>query len=114
MESAMRSCRERGMSASAASRLHKVPRKTLTDRLHGNAKGDCRMGSPTALSDEQEQTLCRYIEYMADRRFPLTVSQIITYAWYIGKSSWRNAFGPTGPCYGWWLQFKKRHPDTTR
>lgn len=111
MEKAILACREEGMSASAASRLHKVPRKSLTDRLQGRVKINCRMGPPTALSDEQEKTLCHYMEYMADQGFPLTVSHILTYAWCIDRSCGRNVFGENGPCYGWWLKFKHRHPE---
>ena len=40
----------------------------------GKVKDDCRMEAPTALSKSQEDTLCSYIKYMADRGFPLTVN----------------------------------------
>ena len=65
---------------SKAARVYQVPRKTLSDRVNGNVAVDCRMGPSTALSKEEEESLVKYIEYMASRGFPLTVDQISSYA----------------------------------
>ena len=51
---------------------------------------------------------------MAQRGFPLTVSQIINYAWCIDKKEGKNRFGINGPCYTWWLGFKERHPQAVK
>ena len=31
-----------------------------------------------------------------------------------GQNEWTKVFGEAGPCYGWWLNFKARYPDTVR
>ena len=114
MERALEAVRERNVSATKAAIDFNVPRKTLTDRLHKKVADSCKLGKPRALSDEHEKSLCGYIEYMAQRGFPLTVNQIIMYAWCMDKMSGRKVFGEAGPCYGWWLNFKARYPDTVR
>jgi hypothetical protein len=43
-------------------------------------KEDCAPGKQTALSAEHELSLCNYIEYMANRVFPLALAQILMYA----------------------------------
>ena len=48
------------------------------------------------------------------RGFPLTVSQIMMYAWCIDKKSGRNKFGENDPCYTLWLGFKSRHRDSVK
>jgi hypothetical protein len=77
-------------------------------------KEDCAPGKPTALSSEHELSLCNYTEYIANRGFPLTVTQILIYAWCIDRRSGRHIFGERGPCYGWWLKFRSRHPEAVK
>ena len=36
------------------------------------------------------------------------------YAWVIDKTKGKNKFGAKGPCYGWWLGFKARHPESAK
>ena len=62
----------------------------------------------------QEENLCRYIEYMAQRGFPLTINQILMYAWCMDRMSGANKFGEKGPCYGWWLWLRRRHPEAVK
>ena len=116
MDKALTDVRERGISERQAARENNVPRKTLSDRLRNKLKGgdNCTMGKPPILTNEQEENLCSYIAYMAQRGFPLTVNQIIMFAWCIDRSCGKSAFGESGPCYGWWLHFKKRHPDAAK
>ena len=115
MEEALEACRERGMSASKASREFSVPRRTLADRLSKKVKDSVRgAGNCTFLTAEQEQVLCNYISLMAQRAFPLTIQQILSYAWCIDKKSGRNKFGPNGPSETWWKGFKGRHPEAVK
>lgn len=114
MEKALEAVRIRKVPPAKAAREYKIPRKTLTDRLQNKVADSCKLGKPKALSDEHEKSLCGYIAYMASRGFPLTVNQIIMYAWCIDKMNGKKVFGETGPCYGWWLKFKARHPETAR
>ena len=114
MKNAMRDVQEHGMKAATAAKRHCVPRKTLTDRLQNKVKSDCPLGKPTNLTSDQEENLCRYIDYMSQRGFPLTVNQVIMYAWCMDRMSGANKFGEKGPCYGWWLWFKRRHPEAIK
>ena len=115
MDMALQDIRNNNMKPSEASKIYKIPRKTLTDRISKNIKDDCKAGGAgTYLSAEHELSLCSYIEYMATRGFPLTVSQVIMYAWVIDKTKGQNKFGDKGPCYGWWLGFKARHPESAK
>lgn len=73
------------MPALAAARDYGIPRKILTNRLHGKVADFGRFGRPIKLS-EKEKDLCIYTDYMAGRGFPLTINQIIMYASSIGKA----------------------------
>ena len=115
MDMALAEVRSKSKTASEAAKYYKIPRKTLTDRISKNIKDDCKAGDAgTYLSDEHELSLCSYIEYMAKRGFPLTISQVMMYAWVIDKTKGKNKFGEKGPCYGWWLGFKARHPESAK
>lgn len=115
MMSALSDVKNKTRTPSEAAKFYKVPRKTLTDRISKNIKDDCKAGGAgTYLSEEHEQSLCSYIEYMAHRGFPLTVNQVMMYAWVIDKTKGKKKFGENGPCYGWWLGFKARHPERAK
>ena len=81
MEAALPECRTSSLTPPA--RKYNIPRKTLTDRLNNKVKGgdQCQRGRPSALTAMQEESLCAYIKYMAECGFPMTVNQIIMYAW---------------------------------
>ena len=116
MEKALEACRgEQKMTATEASRRFSVPRRTLTDRLKNKVKDSTRgAGGSTFLTADQEKDLCNYIEYRAQRAFPLTIQNIISYAWCIDKKTGQNKFGPNGPSERWWLGFKARHPEAIK
>ena len=114
MTRALQACRN-GMTPSNASREFNIPRKTLDDRLKNRVPETARgSGGVTYLTAEQEQSLCGYIRYMAERAFPQTINQIKHSAWLIDKESGRNKFGPEGPSNTWWAGFKSRHPDAVK
>jgi hypothetical protein len=95
------------LTISKASRVYDVPRKTLSDRIHGNVDLHAKMGPSTALSTEEEASLVRYIEYMAGRGFPLTVDQACAFAWAIAKEAGKaHVFTENGPSEMWWRCFK--------
>lgn len=115
MDQALSEVRSKKLTPSQAAKIFKVPRKTLTDRLENKVKDNCKAGGGgTILSEENEKSLCTYIEYMATRGFPLTVNQIMMYAWCLDKKEGNHKFGVNGPCYSWWLGFKARHPDSIK
>ena len=114
MRKALIDVRQNGMKKATAAKLHGVPRKTLTDHLENKVKENCNLGKPTHLTMGQEENLCRYIEYMAQRGIPLTINQILMYACCMDRMSGANKFGEKGPCYGWWLWFRRRHPEAVK
>ena len=89
IEYALSSVRE-GMSINQASQLYSIPRMTLSDRIKHKVKPNCKVGRPTSLSDEEEATLVRYVEYMAERRYPITRDQVIGLAWSIALKNGSN------------------------
>ncbi|KAJ8041608.1 Jerky protein-like-like [Holothuria leucospilota] len=102
---------ENGSPIATAARENGVPRKTLSDRVHKKVAVDAKLGAECKLSKDSEEMLNQYIQYMAHRAFPLTVNQILMFAWTIDKASGSNKFGENGPSYHWWRGFKARHPD---
>ena len=114
MDEALKKCRAQEMNITNAAKTYNVPRKTMTDRLKRKVEDNCCNGRRTVLNPTEENSLCSYIEYMATRGFPLTINQIIMFAWCIDKKSGRNSFEPRGPTEMWWQGFKKRHPDAIK
>ena len=115
MDAALEDVRINGKSIAEAAKNNNVPRKTLSDRYHKKVKEDTSGGGrPPALSQEHEKDLCGYIEYMAQRGFPLTIHQIKMYAWAIYKLKGEKRFGEQGPTIAWWLGFKARHPESVK
>ncbi|KAK4306646.1 hypothetical protein Pmani_021539 [Petrolisthes manimaculis] len=115
MQRAIKACKTGMMTPSQAAKEYNVPRKTLTDRLQRKVSEDCtNAGRKRALTPGQEKDLCRFIEYMAMRGFPLTVNQILMLAWCIDKVQGRKVFGASGPCEGWWRSFRNKYPDATK
>ena len=115
MAKALEACREQGMKPAQAAREFSVPRKTLADRLSNKVHDSVRgAGTSTFLNEEEELSLCNYIDLMAQRAFPLSVQQIINYAWCIDRKSGRNRFGSNGPSETWWKGFKGRHPEAIK
>ena len=91
-------------------RLIKIPRKTLSDRV--NLKHTELAGHPTVLTQKEEKARFSYIEYMAKQRFPLNIKQIKDFAWAIAlKRERKKQFPKTGPSEKWWRGFKGRQKD---
>ena len=76
MNDALRVVRGGLMGVTEASREFNIPRNTIADRIKHKIQDDCgKMGRHTALTAAQEEDLCRFIEYMTGRGFPLTIHQ---------------------------------------
>ena len=96
MDLALQACKD-GISKTKAAKEFNVPRKTLADRVNSKVLSEHPvLGNETTLSEEDEKALCSYIEYMATRSFPLTVDQVMKYAWSIDKRG-KGKFGVNGP-----------------
>ena len=85
MSAAYKDVMDDGERVSTAASRFGVPRKSLDDRVKGNVDLDCKMGNETALSGDEEHSIFNYIEYMARRGFPLSMSQILSTAAAIAK-----------------------------
>ena len=83
MKAAMEAVSSGEMTVSASSRVFKVPRKTLDDRIRGNVSHGKKPGRTTILTPEEEESLTQYLLYMAERGFPLTRTMVKAFAWGI-------------------------------
>ena len=113
MKAAMEAVSSGEMTVSASSRVFKVPRKTLDDRIRGNVSHGKKPGRTTILTPEEEESLTQYLLYMAERGFPLTRTMVKAFAWAIAKRSGNDArFSPEqGLSEHWWQLYRKRHPN---
>ena len=111
MRDALKAVVEDGKSVSGAAKRFNVPRRTLDDRVKGRVRHGSRPGPKTALSKEEEDALCSYLIYMAERGFPLTPKMAMAFAWAIAiRSGRQHCFSDSGPSKHWWLGFRQRHP----
>ena len=113
MKLAVDACRDGTMSIYAAAKRFKVPRMTLSDRVHGKVGTDPQVGHPKSLTDEEEIAITSYISYMYERRFPVDRNQVIRLAWAIDlkREKAKRVFGDNGPSLMWWRGFRDRHED---
>ncbi|XP_071510366.1 uncharacterized protein [Diadema antillarum] len=113
MENAFHEVRDNHVPISVAARDHGVPRRSLGDRVNGKVPLNAKLGAMTKLSTELERDLLTVINYMAAKAMPLTVNQILMYAWVLDRKCGDSKFGEKGPSYNWWLRFRKAYPDMT-
>ena len=86
MKASMETVSSGKMNISAASKMHKVPRKTLDDRIKGHVKHGHRPGVSTVLKAKEEDLLEQlYLVYMAICSFPLTRTMVKGFSWAIAK-----------------------------
>ena len=68
------------LTVSQAASTYHVPRKTLNDRVKGQVVHGTKPGRDTVLSDKEEEALCSYLIYMAERGFPFTHRTVMVIA----------------------------------
>ena len=90
---AIKGVQEARMSIMFASKVYDIPRKTLSDRINGTHSFSG--GPSTILTPEEEGYLVNYIQYMARRCFPLSITQICGFAWVIVLKSGRDRINGT-------------------
>ena len=115
MEKAFDAVKNKEASVSKAAELYSVPRKTLDDMVKGRVLHGDKSGPGTVLTSSEEDSLCNYLVYMADRGFLLTRKMVMAYAWALAKKSGRaDRFNQEfGPGDRWWSNFRKRRPELT-
>lgn len=107
----------RGKRISKVAKLYGIPRTTLYDHTRGTLQGNStNPGIAPSLSHDQEQTLVKYIEYMAGRGLPLTTSVLRRFVVAIIQKSGRKSKInlQRGPSKKWCRKFFKRHPEVKR
>ena len=111
-------CQEDGKSAAA--RDNSVPRKIPTDRLKDKHEAcNCDLRGKffpflCEFAEEGEKSLANFIAYNAGRGVQFTVEQILEYARKIDNLCGDNTVFGGPPYEGWWLGFKKRHPEAAK
>ncbi|XP_057316630.1 uncharacterized protein LOC130657643 [Hydractinia symbiolongicarpus] len=100
------------MNVTDAAKVFEIPRQTLKDKVSNKYKRDIR-GQPTRLTTDEETYIVRYIDFMAKRGHPLSISHIKDFAWFIAKESNRTSKfrEDVGPTDSWWRGFKRRHSN---
>ena len=78
--------------------------------MHGR-----KSGPGTILTPAEEDILCTYLIYLAQRVFPLTMKMLMVYAWSLAKKYGKSGryIEEVGPGDRWWSNFCKRHPRIT-
>ena len=104
-----------GMSTCKAAKQYGIPRTTLNDRKN-HVYETSKIGRKNDLTDEEEQALKGYINYMASINHPLSVPAVKAFAWSIAKRSTTpiRFNQETGPGKKWYRNFKARHNLTNR
>ena len=87
MEKALEAVQKNLTSVTTAANKFNVPRKTLDDRVKGRVVHGRKSGPGTILTPAEEDILCNYLIYMAQRGFPLTMKMVMAYAWSLAKKS---------------------------
>ncbi len=105
MKKALEAVRSKEASVSKVAKVYSVPRKTLDDRVRGKVLHGEVSGPGTVLTEED--SLCNYLIYMAERGFPLTRKMVMAYAWALAKKSGKaDRFNQeSGPGDRWWEIF---------
>ena len=85
MEKALEVVQKRQATVSGSAKQFNVPRKTLDDRVKGRVFHGTKSGPGTVLTSAEEDILCNYLIYMAERGFPLTRKMVMAYAWALEK-----------------------------
>ena len=102
------------MSTCKAVRQYGIPKSFLMDR-ENNRYETSKVAQKNDLTDEEEQTLKGYNDYMASINHPLSIPAVKAFAWAIAKRSTNpNRFNPeTGPGDKWYIQKfqSKAQPD---
>ncbi|MES9879439.1 MAG: helix-turn-helix domain-containing protein [Sedimenticola sp.] len=104
----------KGRSTYAVGREFDIPETTLRSHARGNYSGfDTAFGRPRCISESEELVIVQYVQYMADRGFPLTKLMVRRLALEVIKKHGRETLinMEKGPSRNWMQAFFKRHPE---
>ena len=77
VEAALEWMQETGLNVHLAAKLFAVPRSTLQDYLAGKSSFDSRSGPPSYLDAASEIQLSKYVAWMSEHGWGLTIKQVI-------------------------------------
>ncbi len=109
MQNAISEVLENDNTISAAATMFRVPRRTLSDKLAN--RHPLKPGRQTGLTTEMEVILVKYISYMSNHHFPLTIPMVKGFAFAVARRCGMDKrFNvKVGPGKTWWNEFRKRH-----
>ena len=104
-----------GMTMYKASKVFKIPRSTLQDKVKGKYKEGAKRGPPTVLSKTEETNLVEWIIHLGKMGFPITKEHLLDSVSHLCKQMNReNPFDGGRPGRHWYEAFLKRNPEITK
>ena len=97
-----------GMAVRQASRVFRVPRNTLRDRVSGRVTHGSLSGPKRKLSAADEEALVQYCLYCSAHGFPLTRARLLAYASAVMKKRSQEEHQPPLGKRRWYC-FRRRH-----
>ncbi len=109
MQQACKSVEEGELSIRRAAESFDIPRSTLYDRISGKVAIGSRSGPPCYLNDAEEGELVNFILGCSKVGYSRSRKQVIALAQQIAKEKGMEVSVTSG----WWVSFRKRHPELT-
>lgn len=108
-----------GMPIKAASREYKIPKTTLHSKFYGKYPVECKVGAPTILTKEEEDTLVKWIIEVAKVGFPVTKHQLLESVYMLlmkkkHTDPFKNKEKSCLPGRHWYEGFLRRHPEISK
>ncbi|XP_076287355.1 uncharacterized protein LOC143212418 [Lasioglossum baleicum] len=103
-----------GNSIAAASRIYNVPQSTIRARVQGKYC-DKKPGPNTVLSEQEEDSLVKWIFHCGDQGFPVTKEHLLqSVQLLLAELKRQNPFPNGVPGRHWYEGFLRRHTDISR
>lgn len=115
MRAAIDDVRYRKVTIRAASRKYGIPRPTLGRRVLMGTAVNGKAGPGTVLTENEEKTICEWIEYMDTAGFKVTIGELTAHVQkIIVNTKRRNPFKNNMPGKTWVRMFLQRHPHISK
>lgn len=103
------------MTVYKASKIYKVPRQTLYDKVNDKYKKQNRTGAPTVLSQKEEALIVDWVIMMAQIGFPVTKDILVqSVRKLVAELGRANKFKEGYPGRHWFEGFLKRNPEISK